>query len=89
MRWALEQTRVDTNTATGTGRDVGTTDGYAAFDLGARLTSFEPATLSFGITNLFDTAYAGHLNRSNISDPTEVQVNEPGRGFYLNLHIPF
>jgi len=89
MRWALEQTRADTDPNTGTGRDVDETNGYAVFDLEGRLTEFEPVSLNFGVTNIFDETYASHLNRSNISDPTEVQVNEPGRSFYVQLTMPF
>ncbi len=89
MHWAMKQSRVDTNPLTGTGRDVGKTGGYAVFDLEGTLTEIGPASLNFGVTNIFDKTYASHLNRSNISDPTEIQVNEPGRSFYLQLSIPF
>ncbi|MCB1720561.1 MAG: TonB-dependent receptor [Rhodospirillales bacterium] len=88
-RWALEQTRVDTNPLTATGRDVDKTNGHAVFDLEGTLTEFEPASLNFGVKNIFDSTYTNHLNRSNISDPTEVQVNEPGRSFYVQLRVPF
>lgn len=89
MRWAAEQNRVDTDSTTGSGRDADKTNGYAVFDIKGTLTRFEPASLNFGVTNLFDTSYANHLNRSNISDPTEVQVEEPGRSFYIQVNIPF
>ncbi|HOO82633.1 MAG TPA: TonB-dependent receptor [Alphaproteobacteria bacterium] len=88
-RWALEQTRVDTNSLSSTGRDVDKTNGYAVFDLEGTITEFDPASLNFGVKNIFDSTYANHLNRSNISDPTEVQVNEPGRSFYVQLRVPF
>lgn len=89
MRWATKQTRVDTDTATGSGRDVGKTAGYAVFDVEGTLTDFEPATLNFGITNVLDADYANHLNLSNAYDATEVQVEEPGRSFYVKLSVPF
>ncbi|MCB9990572.1 MAG: TonB-dependent receptor [Rhodospirillales bacterium] len=89
MRWAFEQSRVDTDPTAGTGRDIGQTNGYAVFDIEGTFIEFEPATVNFGITNLFDTSYANHINRSNISDPTEVRVEEPGRSFYVQLSMPF
>lgn len=89
MRWAIEQNRVDTDPATGTGRDVDRTNEYAVFDIEGRLTKLDPVSLSFGMTNVFDKTYAAHLSRSNISDPTEVQVNEPGRSFYIKMTVPF
>lgn len=89
VRWAMEQTRVDTDPNTATGRDSDKTNGYAVLDLEGRLTAFDPVSLNFGVTNVFDETYASHLNRSNISDPTEIQVNEPGRSFYVQLSIPF
>lgn len=89
MNWAFQQTRVDTDSTDGTGRDVGQTSGYATFDLEGTLTEFEPVSLNFGVTNIFDQTYASHLNRSNVSDPTEVQVNEPGRSFYVQLKMSF
>ncbi len=89
MRWAMQQTRVDTDPTTGTGRDVGETDGYAVFDVNATVTKLEPLSLTVGVSNLFDQTYANHLNRSNISDPTEIQVNEPGRSFYVQARLPF
>lgn len=88
LRWAFKQTRVDTDPTTGTGRDVGETSGYSVLDLNLRLTNLDPLSLTLGISNVFDQTYANHLNRSNISDPTEVQVNEPGRSVYIQAHIP-
>ena len=41
MRWAMKQTRVDTDNTTGTGRDIGETNGYAIFDLNATVTKLD------------------------------------------------
>jgi len=90
MRYALKQTRVDTNPMMGTGRDPHATTGYAVFD--ARLRYKLPemgASLQFGVRNIFDKQFAYHLNRSNIVDATEVQVNEPGRNVYVKLVASF
>ena len=45
--------------------------------------------LDAGIDNLFDKAYANHLNRANAFDPVQVQVNEPGRSFWARLTATF
>ncbi|HPF45649.1 MAG: TonB-dependent copper receptor [Alphaproteobacteria bacterium] len=89
MRWAMKQTRVDTNPLIGTGRDVGQTSGYAVVDLKATITPIDPLTVTVGVSNLFDQTYANHLNRSNVSDPTEIRVNEAGRSFYLQAKMTF
>lgn len=89
MRFALRQGRVDTNPMMGTGRDSRATPGYAVFDLAALYRLKEGLNLQFGARNLFDELYADHLNRSNLLDATEVQVNEPGRSLYAKLVASF
>jgi len=82
---AAKQTRVDDSTATGSGRDVGETDGYVTADLYGSRALYDNFELGLGVTNVFDKEYANHLNKSNAFDATEVQVNEPGRSFYVRL----
>lgn len=89
LRWAVRQGRVDTNSATGTGRDVRKTPGYAVVDLHATTHAFKPLDMTLGVSNLFDRKYASHLNRSNLDDPTEIQVNEPGRSVFLRATMRF
>lgn len=89
LRWAAQATRVDDNSLLGSGRDSGNTSGYALWDLGVVVKSFKPLTLTVGVSNLLDKKCANHLNRSNILDGTELQVNEPGRSFYLKATMPF
>lgn len=89
LRGAATQSRVDDDPATGSGRDAGKTDGYLVQDLFASVTVAEPVELRLGVTNLYDTTYADHLNRSSAFDPSEVQVNEPGRSIYLQLRAAF
>jgi len=90
LRYALKQTRVDTDPVTGTGRDARATPGYAVFD--ARLRYLMPkmgASVQLGVRNIFDGQFADHLNRSNLLDASEVQVNEPGRNVYMKLVASF
>lgn len=89
MRWASKQTRVDADTSTGSGLDVGKTSGYAVFDVFGSYNPIENVRLDAGVSNLFDKTYANHLNRSNSFDPAVVQVNEPGRSMYLRAKITF
>lgn len=89
LRWAMRQSRVDTDESTGTGRDVRKTPGYGVFDLHASWHAFKPLDITLGVSNLFDRKYASHLNRSNLDDPTEIQVNEPGRSIFLRVGMGF
>ena len=89
MRWAVTQTRVDDNAMIGSGRDVQETPGWAVFDLYGRYDLSKGITLRAGVSNLLDKAYANHLNRANSNDGTEIQVNEPGRSFYVRLQAAF
>ena len=87
LRAADEQDRVDDNMMTGSGVDVGPTDGWAVIDLHGSYRYTKNASLEFGVDNLFDETYATHLNRDNDFDPTSVQINEPGRNLWAKLNF--
>ena len=89
MRAAFRQPRADVETNFNSGLDVGKTGGYAVFDLYSEVMALEPVSISFGVTNLFDQTYANHLSRSSSFDPEVVQVNEPGRSFFLRASATF
>ena len=89
MRAALRQSRADIEVNNNSGVDVGETASYAVVDLYGEIYSFQPVSISLGITNLLDKTYANHLSRSNSFDPETVQVNEPGRSFFLRAHATF
>ncbi|HSV29100.1 MAG TPA: TonB-dependent receptor, partial [Candidatus Omnitrophota bacterium] len=89
MRWAATQTRVDNFTGSGSGQDAAKTPGHAVFDLFGSYTLVDGVAVDAGITNLFDHAYAEHLNRSASFDNTVTQVYEPGRSFYLRARAEF
>lgn len=82
---AMKQTRVDDDTTTGSGRDVGQTKGYVTADVYTSRAVGDNVELGMGVTNVFDKTYANHLNKSNAFDSTETQVNEPGRSLYLRI----
>ncbi|MCB1551287.1 MAG: TonB-dependent copper receptor [Alphaproteobacteria bacterium] len=81
LNFAMKQNRTDNDTAL---RDVGKTSGYGTLDLYAKA-DLKPFDVSLGVYNLFDKTYAAHLNRGNAVDPTEIQVNEPGRSIGLRI----
>ncbi|GAB6040765.1 TonB-dependent copper receptor [Endothiovibrio diazotrophicus] len=85
LRAADQQSHVDDNMATGSGLDVGPTDGWAVLDLHGRYRITKAAAVEFGVDNLFDETYATHLNRANAFDPTTVQINEPGRNVWAKV----
>lgn len=87
LRAASRQGRVDADPERGTGRDVRKTPGWAALDLMASFKISPTGELRFGVLNILDKSYADHLNRSNLFDPEEIQVNEPGREFFVQLAV--
>jgi iron complex outermembrane receptor protein len=92
FRGAARQSRVDTESSSGIpgqGLDVQKTPGWGVLDLYATIDITDSVTLDAGIDNLFDKNYAQHLNRSNAFDPTQVQVNEPGRSAWLKVTATF
>lgn len=91
LNWNDTQDRVDDDPFTGSGLDVGPTAGWWILDLygQARISKF--ATLSLGVDNLFDRAYAYAVNRANVDpfNPGPVQVNEPGRQLWARASLDF
>jgi iron complex outermembrane receptor protein len=85
VRFAAEQTRVDDNPMTGSGLDAGETPGWVVLDVSGGVEVGGGFRINAGVANVFDRTYANHLNRSNVFDPTVVQVNEPGRTYWLRL----
>lgn len=85
VNFAARQYRIDDGTSQ---RDPGETDGWATLDLYGAY-KLKPFELRIGVSNVFDEDYARHLSRSNAFDPTEVQVNEPGRSAYVRLYARF
>jgi iron complex outermembrane receptor protein len=89
IRFAARQTRVDDDPLTGSGLDVGQTPGFAVLDLYGSRRLGRDGQLRFGIDNVFDRAYAQHLNKANAFDVTQVRVKEPGRSVWMKLSMRF
>lgn len=94
-RAVARQTRVDTDITTGSGLDERETPGFFVLDLYGAAKLGRHADLRFGVDNVFDRTYAEHLNVAQVfGDPTvpvddQVQVNEPGRSFWLRLDAKY
>nr|VFJ77841.1 MAG: iron complex outermembrane recepter protein [Candidatus Kentron sp. FM] len=84
-----EQHRVDDDPATGSGLDARETPGFQTLDLYGGYRLDNGFVIEFGVDNVFDHDYAEHLNTSNAFDVTQVQVDEPGRSFWLTGEIKF
>ena len=89
LRAAAAQNRVTPGQGNVTSRDIGPSAGFAVFSLNAGVRISEHLQLSAGIDNLFDRAYAEHLNLAGSADfgwPADpVRINEPGRNLWLKL----
>lgn len=90
LRGADRQDRVDASSATGSGLDARATPGWLALDL-AWMIERGNQRLRLSLDNVFDRAYAEHLNRANQDpfNPEPVQVNEPGRSLRIGWEWRF
>jgi iron complex outermembrane receptor protein len=87
LRMTATQTRVDDDPRTGSGLDAGRTPGHGVFDLYGRISPLKNLDLMFGMDNVLNHNYAEHLNKPNAFDPTQIQVNEPGRMIWLKFKM--
>ena len=91
-QFAASQPRVDLTSATGIdgqGLDVRQTPGWGVLNLAAGYQFSDALQFEAGIDNALDKAYAQHLNRSSAFDPTQIQVNEPGRSVWVGATYSF
>lgn len=94
VRAVAKQNRVDIDSGTIAGRDLGPTAGFGVLSLHGGYRPAPTVKLIAGIDNLFDKAYAEHLSRSG-SDAMIVgfeqtqRVNEPGRTFWMQASVNF
>jgi iron complex outermembrane receptor protein len=87
VRAEAKQTRVEDNPFTDSGQDAGKTSGWGTLDLFSSYEGADHFTLSAGVNNAFDRSYAYHVNKANVDpfNPEAIQVNEPGREYWLRL----
>lgn len=89
VRAAARQSRVDMDPTVGSGLDAQKTPAWAVLDLYGSYQVSDGISIDFGVDNVFDRDYAQHLNRANSFDPTQVQVDEPGRSAWLKFSALF
>ncbi|SER78064.1 TonB-dependent copper receptor [Pseudomonas soli] len=94
--WRLvdEQNRIAKNQGNVVGKDYDASSGFGVFSLNGAYKVNNNLKLSAGVDNLFDKAYAEHLNLAgnagfgypaSATDP----VNEPGRTFWTKVDFSF
>lgn len=89
LRVVGRQNRVALDEGNVVARDLGPSAGFATLSLNAAYRISDGLRASAGVDNLFDRAYAEHLNLAGSADfgfPADpVRINEPGRTFWLKL----
>lgn len=91
-RGAARQDRVDIGSGGIAGQDTGPTAGFGVLSLNAGYRLRKNALLTAGVDNVFDKAYAEHLNRSGTAVagfPPTTRVNEPGRNIWVKASFSF
>jgi len=92
--WRLvsAQNRVSENYGNIVGKDFDKSGGFGVFSLNGAYRVSKSVKLSAGVDNLFDKAYAEHLNLAGNAgfgySGTET-VNEPGRTFWTKVDLSF
>ncbi len=91
LGFASKQNRVDDDLNTGSGLDARQSPGFGVLDFYGRVNINKQTMIKLGVNNVFDNTYAYHVNRANVDpfNPEPVQVNEPGRLFWLNVTMKF
>lgn len=93
LRAVAGQDRAAINQGTVVGRDLGPSAGFATLALNGGYRFSDSLQLTAGVDNLFDRAYAKHLNLSGSADfgyPAEpVRINEPGRTAWVKLNFAY
>ena len=88
VRFASNQDRIDMLS----GLDAGKTPGYGVLDAYGRYSIRKNTKVRFGVDNVFDKTYAGHVRRADTINSTvnvPVRVNEAGRTTWLKLETEF
>ncbi|WP_248800283.1 TonB-dependent copper receptor [Pseudomonas sp. MWU13-2105] len=93
-RVVARQNRIDQNEGNVVGKDFSKSAGFGVFSLNAAYRINSHVKLSSGVDNLFDKAYAEHLNLAGnagfgypANDPRA--INEPGRTFWTKVDMSF
>ncbi|WP_422403726.1 TonB-dependent copper receptor [Pseudomonas sp. GZD-209] len=93
-RLVAEQNRIAENQGNVVGKDYGKSAGFGVFSLNGAYKINNNLKLSAGVDNLFDKAYAEHLNLAGNAGfgypaSSTPPVNEPGRTFWTKVDFSF
>lgn len=91
-RLVAPQSRYATAQGNVVGRDFGRSAGFGVLSLHAGYTLSQQIKLTAGIDNLFNKAYAEHLNlagNAGFGYPGTVAIKEPGRSFWIRADVKF
>jgi len=93
LRGVAAQDRVATDQGNVVGRDLGPSAGFATLALNGGYRFDARWQVTAGVDNVFDRAYAEHLNLAGSADfgfPADpVRINEPGRTAWLKLGFSY
>ena len=91
-RLVAPQKRYALNSGNVVGQDFGPSAGFGVFSLNAGYAISKQVKLSLGVDNLFDKAYAEHLNLAGDAGfgfPGHSRVNEPGRSVWAQVSVKY
>tara|TARA_R110000868_G_scaffold256266_1_gene512977 strand:- start:10111 stop:12222 length:2112 start_codon:yes stop_codon:yes gene_type:complete len=92
-RAVAEQSRIDEGKGNVVGQDMSNSAGFAIFSLNGAYRLNDNLKFSAGVDNLFDRAYAEHLNLAGnaaFGYPADsVAINEPGRTLWAKIDLDF
>jgi iron complex outermembrane receptor protein len=92
LRAVAAQDRVAINQGNVVGQDIGPSAGFAVASLNGGYRLAKGWSLTTGVDNLFDRAYAEHISRAGAmvaGFEQATRVNEPGRTLWMNLSAQF
>ncbi|MGB7387758.1 MAG: TonB-dependent copper receptor [Pseudomonas neustonica] len=92
-RVVAEQNRIDEGKGNVVGQDMDKSAGFGVFSLNGAYRLNENLKFSAGVDNLFDKAYAEHLNLAGnaaFGFPADsIAINEPGRTLWAKIDLDF
>ncbi len=89
------QERVSLGQGNIVGQDLGETAGFGVLSVNGAWVSATKIKVSFGLDNIFNKTYAEHVSKSgggnDLLPPADrtIQVNEPGRNFWVKVDYQF
>lgn len=93
LRGVTAQTRTSRGEGNVVGRDLGASSGFGVFSVNGAYRIGRNLRLGAGVDNLFDRAYAEHLNlagNSAFGYPAEpMRISEPGRTVWMKLSVEY